>query len=77
MLTGAASLQDTFERCRKMDASLAERLAVMADAVRKWWPMGTEAVDRLVRRLQQSGVAKPFGRPPFCELLAAAGADWG
>ena len=21
--------------------------------------------------------AKPFGRPPFCELLAAAGADWG
>jgi hypothetical protein len=50
MSTGEASLQETFERCRQMDASLAERLAIMADAVRKWWPMGTEAVDRLVKR---------------------------
>jgi len=58
MSTGEASLQETFERCRQMDASLAERLAIMADAVRKWWPMGTEAVDRLVRRLQQSGVGQ-------------------
>jgi len=70
MLTGAASLQDTFERCRKMDASLAERLAIMADAVRKSWPMGTEAVDRLVRRLQQSGVGQEAPKlsdmmPPF------------
>ena len=58
MSTGEASLQETFERCREMDASLAERLAIMADAIRKWWPMGTEAVDRLVRRLQQSGVGQ-------------------
>lgn len=58
MSTGEASLQETFERCRQMDASLAERLAIMADAVRKWWPMGTEAVDRLVKRLQQSGVGQ-------------------
>ena len=58
MPTGEASLQETFERCRQMDASLAERLEIMADAVRKWWPMGTEAVDRLVRRLQQSGVGQ-------------------
>ena len=52
MSTGEAPLQETFERCREMDASLAERLAIMADAVRKWWPMGTEAVDRLVGRLR-------------------------
>jgi peroxiredoxin len=58
MSTGEASLQETFERCRQMDASLAERLAIMADAVRKWWQMGTEAVDRLVKRLQQSGVGQ-------------------
>ena len=58
MSTGEASLQETFERCRQMDASLAERLEIMADGVRKWWPMGSEAVDRLVKRLQQSGVGQ-------------------
>jgi peroxiredoxin len=68
--TGEASLQETFERCREMDASLAERLAIMADALRKRWPMGTEAVDRLVRRLQQSGVGQEAPKlgdmmPPF------------
>jgi peroxiredoxin len=70
MSTSKASLQETFERCREMDASLAERLAIMADAVRKSWPMGTEAVDRLVRRLQQSGVGQEAPKlgdmmPPF------------
>jgi peroxiredoxin len=68
--TSEASLQETFERCREMDASLAERLAIMAEAIRKWWPMGTEAVDRLVRRLQQSGVGQEAPKlgdmmPPF------------
>jgi peroxiredoxin len=58
MSTGEASLQETFERCRQMDASLGERLEIMADAVRKWWPTGTDAVDRLVKRLQQSGVGQ-------------------
>jgi peroxiredoxin len=70
MSTSKASLQETFERCREMDGSLAERLAIMADAVRTWWPMGTEAVDRLVRRLQQSGVGQEAPKlgdmmPPF------------
>lgn len=63
MSTGATSLQDAFERCREMDASLTERLAIMADAVRKWWPMGTEAVDRLVGRLRQSGVGQEAPKP--------------
>ena len=35
----------------------------MADAVRKWWPMGTEAEDRLVGRLQQSGVGQEALKP--------------
>ena len=63
MSTGEASLQETFERCRRMDASLAERLAIMADAVRKWWPMGTEAVDRLVKRCSRA--ASDRKRPRF------------
>ncbi len=70
MSSGAASFQEAFEQCRDMDASLAERLAVMADIVRKWWPAGTAPVNRLVRRLEQSGVGQEAPQlgdtmPPF------------
>jgi len=38
-----------------MDASLAERLATFAEAVRTQRPAFSDAVERLVRRLRESG----------------------
>jgi peroxiredoxin len=51
----AEALEEAFEHCRDMDASLNERLQALADAVREFSPTFAEAVDRLVSRLQQSG----------------------
>lgn len=51
----AEALDEAFQRCRDMDASLNERLQALADAVRTLSPSFAEAVDRLVSRLQQSG----------------------
>ena len=53
-----------------MESSLAERLASFADAVRTQRPLFTEAVDRLVKRLQETcaGAAAPKPgdlMPPF------------
>jgi peroxiredoxin len=53
-----------------MDASLAERLAIFAEAVRTRWPDFSEAVERLVRRLRESGVGDAAPKlgdlmPPF------------
>ena len=50
-----AALEDAFQRSRHMDASLDERLNVIADAVRDLSAPFAEAVDRLVDRLKQSG----------------------
>ena len=66
----AEALEETFQRCRDMEASLGERLDSFAQAVRTLSPPFADAVDRLVTRLQQSGagetapqVGEPM--PPF------------
>lgn len=51
----AEALEEAFQHCRDMDASLNGRLQALADAVRELGPTFAEAVDRLVSRLQQSG----------------------
>src|SRR6516162_468177 len=66
----AEALEEAFRHCRDMDASLSERLDSLARAVRKLSPPFADAVDRLVSRLQKSGVgetAPQFGEPlpPF------------
>jgi len=66
----AEALEEAFQHCRDMDASLSERLDSLAQAVRKLSPPFADAVDRLVTRLQQSGVgetAPQIGQPlpPF------------
>ena len=57
------SLEDVFEQCCDMDASLAERLATFAEAVRTQWPAFGDAVERLVRRLRESGVGEAAPKP--------------
>ena len=66
----AEALEEAFQHCRDMDASLRERLDSLAQAVRKLSPPFADAVDRLVTRLQKSGagetapqVGEPL--PPF------------
>jgi peroxiredoxin len=65
----AASLQDAFQQCCEMDASLAERLDAFAAALREWQPVFAEAVDRLVRRLQ--GVDAGKSAPKLDEPMPA------
>ena len=66
----AEALEEAFQHCRDMDASLNDRLDSLANAVRTLSPPFADAVDRLVTRLQQSGagetapqVGEPM--PPF------------
>ena len=66
----AEALEEAFQHCRDMDASLSERLDSLAQAVRKLSPPFADAVDRLVTRLQQSGVGETAPQvgeplPPF------------
>jgi len=66
----AEALEDAFQHCREMDASLSERLDSLAKAVRTLSPPFADAVDRLVTRLQQSGAGKTAPQvgepmPPF------------
>jgi len=66
----AEALEETFQRCRDMDASLSDRLDSLANAVRTLNPPFADAVDRLVTRLQQSGVGESAPKvgepmPPF------------
>jgi peroxiredoxin len=66
----AEALEETFQRCRDMDASLNDRLGSLANAVRTLSPPFADAVDRLVTRLQQSGVGESAPKvgepmPPF------------
>jgi peroxiredoxin len=51
----AEILDEAFQQCRDMDASLGERLTAFADRVRKIDQTFAEAVDRLVAHLQQKG----------------------
>jgi peroxiredoxin len=66
----ANSLDQVLRQCRDMDASVNERLACYADAVRRLTPTFAEAVDRLVERLKhaEAGAAAPkpgAPMPPF------------
>jgi peroxiredoxin len=66
----AEALEEAFQHCRDMDASLSERLDSLARAVRKLSPPFADAVDRLVSRLQKSGVGETAPQvgeplPPF------------
>ena len=59
----AEVLDEAFEHCRGMDASLNERLNAFADAVRKIDASFAEAVDRLVARLQEKGAGSGAPEP--------------
>ena len=47
----AQALEEAFQHCRDMDASLGERLDTLANSVRTMSPSFADAVDRLVARL--------------------------
>ena len=51
----AEILDEAFEQCSRMDASLNQRLQAFADTVRKLNPTFAEGVDRLVARLLEMG----------------------
>jgi peroxiredoxin len=66
----AESLEENFQRCRDMDASLSDRLDSLANSVRTLSPPFADAVDRLITRLQQSGAGESAPQvgeqmPPF------------
>ncbi|MGC2078838.1 MAG: peroxiredoxin-like family protein [Xanthobacteraceae bacterium] len=63
MSVASSSLDDVFEQCCEMDASLAERLATFAEAVRTRRPAFSDAAERLVRRLRESGVGETAPKP--------------
>jgi peroxiredoxin len=58
-----ASVEDAFRYCRDMDASLAEKLHTLAEALRRLNPSYQEAVDRLIQRLNDHGVGKETPGP--------------
>jgi peroxiredoxin len=57
------ALEEAFEHCRDMDASLNERLQAVADAVRTLGPTFAEAVERLIARLKRSDAGAAAPRP--------------
>ena len=63
----AEVLDEVFEQCRGMDASLNERLNAFADGVRKIDASFAEAVDRLVARLEEKGAGE--GAPGPGDLM--------
>jgi peroxiredoxin len=63
MANAATPLDEVFEQCRDMDGSLTERLSIFADVVRAQAPAFTAAVDRLIKRLQDSGAGDAAPRP--------------
>ena len=63
MSATSPSLEDVFEQCCDMDASLAERLATFAEAVRTQRPAFSDAIERLVKRLRESGAGEAAPKP--------------
>ena len=59
----AEILDEAFEQCSRMDASLNQRLQAFADTVRKLNPTFAEGVDRLVARLHQAGAGTAAPAP--------------
>lgn len=62
-MSTASTLENLFEQCRDMDASLAERLATFAEAIRTQRPAFGDAVERLVNRLRENGVGATAPKP--------------
>jgi peroxiredoxin len=59
----AEELETAFRRCRDMDGTLNERLRAYASAGRAIFPAYSEAVDRLVKRLNANGGGENAPRP--------------
>jgi peroxiredoxin len=59
----AERLTDAFHRCRDMEGTLGERLQAYASAGRDFFPAYSEAVDRLVARVHESGGGENAPRP--------------
>ncbi len=57
------AIGDAIERARHMDASVNERLKLVADEVRALNPRFASAVDRLIARLTESGIGKTSPGP--------------
>jgi peroxiredoxin len=54
----AETAEQVFVRCRDMDGSLNQRLQAFADGLRRANAPFSEAVDRLIERLQRSGAGR-------------------
>jgi peroxiredoxin len=69
--TFAEILNEAFEHCCSLDASLGERLQAFADTVRELNPPFADGVDRLVNRLRETGagVAAPSPGDPMPNFL--------
>jgi len=66
----AEHLRHAFQHCREMEGTLGERLQAYAAAGRDFFPAYSEAVDRLVARVQENGGGENAPRagevmPPF------------
>ncbi len=59
----AARLHTAFQHCRDMEGTLNERLGAYAAAGRDIFPAYSEAVDRLVARINQNGGGENAPRP--------------
>ena len=64
------ALDAAFHKARDLDAPINERLDVYSDALRRHFTPYAEAVDRLVARLQQTGIGASApnvgdAMPPF------------
>jgi peroxiredoxin len=72
-MAAASTFDEALRQCRDMDASVNERLACYAEAVRRLTPDFAEAVDRMVVRLQHSdaGAAAPQPGAPMLPFLLA------
>ena len=57
------AIGDAIERARHMDASINERLKLVADEVRALNPPFASAVDRLIGRLTESGIGRTSPEP--------------
>jgi peroxiredoxin len=59
----AEQLRAAFQRCRDMEGTLSDRLEAYAAAGRDIFPAYSEAVDRLVTRIQENGGGENAPRP--------------
>jgi len=59
----AERLRQAFLHCRDMEGTLGERLRAYASAGRDFFPAYSEAVDRLVVRIQENGGGESAPRP--------------